>query len=109
MSDLPSFVNDLTLQLGVGVTVSAFLGLVVGYAVKKILKAFTILTGLYLASLMYLAYRGVITVHYDKVVRMAEDGVASMNSIWGYLATFAGGLPIGGSFLVGLAVGFKKG
>jgi uncharacterized membrane protein (Fun14 family) len=109
MSGLPSFVNDLTLQLGVGVTVSGFLGVVVGYAMKKVLKLFAIVTGLYLASLMYLAYRGVITVHYDKVVQVAEEGVASLNSVWGYLSTFAGGLPIGGSFLVGLAVGFKKG
>ena len=109
MSELPSFVNGVSLELGAGVTVSGFLGLVVGYAVKKVLKVFAILTGLYLASLTYLAYRGVITVHYDKVIQMAQDGVASLNSTWSNLATFAGGLPIGGAFLVGLAIGFKKG
>jgi uncharacterized membrane protein (Fun14 family) len=109
MSGLPSFVNDMTLQLGAGVTVGGFLGLVVGYAMKKVLKLFAILAGLYLASLTYLACSGVITVHYDKLVQVAEDGVTSLNSIWGYLSTFAGGLPIGGSFLVGLAVGFQKG
>jgi uncharacterized membrane protein (Fun14 family) len=90
-------------------TISGLLGVVVGYAIKKILKIFAILTGLYAVSLMYLSSQGVITFNYDKFSVLLENGFTWLKSSYGQLATFVGSMSIAAPFLIGLAIGFKKG
>jgi len=60
-------------------TISGLLGVVVGYAIKKI---FATLTRLYIASLTHLTSKGLTTVNCDKLTTLLEDGSTSLKGMW---------------------------
>lgn len=66
--DISPFVGDLAM--------GGFAGFSVGYFAKKFLKLVAVITGGYLASLMYLSSRGYLTVNWDKITA-STDGILS--------------------------------
>lgn len=96
---------QLVYQLGAG----GFLGFVVGYSVKKMIKILAIVAGLFTVGLLLLEYVGVINVNYDKLLEMVESltGTVGQSSDW--LAPVLARLPFAGSFVIGAAVGLKVG
>lgn len=98
-------ISPLIMQLGFG----GVLGFTMGYAIKKVLKILLILSGLYAASLQYLAYKGYITIHFDrisesfrKILELAQGGFTLPNFL-------TANIPFIGSFTAGLGLGFKTG
>ncbi len=105
-------------QLGGGIwTYIAFnagagfvLGFAVGYALKKVLKLLLLFLGLVTLLLLGLEYYGVIKVNYGKFVALVEQGLnMTRSTASGILSHALASLPFTGSFLAGLALGFKMG
>lgn len=98
---LPPIVYELGIG-GIG-------GFVVGYALKKISKLILILIGLFIAVLIYLGIKGVISVNYEALFTFISNlfGLAG-NAISWFVHTIAL-LPFAASFIVGFLLGFKLG
>jgi len=95
-------------QLGFG----GVMGFVVGFAIRKILKVLAVIAGLIFILTQYLAWKGFIDVHYDRVYEAAQG---LFQQFGGGVTTFSlpafltANVPLAGSFVVGLALGFKIG
>ena len=102
-----------------------FVGVLVGYALKKVIKLLSIVVGLFLAGLAYLQYQQVASINWDKLqslsaaaastivnsttsqVPMAGTNVSGSPTLIAAMSNF--GIPLTGSMAMGFAVGFMKG
>lgn len=91
--------SSLVFDMGIG----AFLGFVSGYAAKIVLKIFLILAGVYVASLLYLQQRDIISINQENLGK----AIPSLQ-LGGILQSLAGALPMGGGFLAGFYLGFRR-
>ncbi len=102
--------GDATTLIAVDVGIPAALGFVVGYTIKKIVKAALVLLGSFLLILFYLEERGVITINVERmgslVQNLTQRGYVQVEALMDFLISSA--LP-SGSFLIGLILGLKKG
>ena len=80
------------------------IGFIVGFAFKKLLKLALFIGGLYVASLYYLAQKGIITIDPQKLQQLAQEAT---NTVLHYafstgyaIANFAGAT-------VGFLIGWK--
>ena len=92
-------------QLGVG----AICGFIIGFAIKKALKLLIFLAGIFLSILVYLGYSGIITINFDKLLNAVKNLFGLGEQISGWLILVISTLPLTGSFIVGLILGFKVG
>lgn len=95
-------------QLGVEVGAGGLLGLLVGYASKKLAKLVAILAGLHLAFLAFLQTEGVVSVQWGTLARVAAE-IEGAYRVPDYLLGVIGVVPLGAGFATGLLIGFKKG
>jgi uncharacterized membrane protein (Fun14 family) len=88
--------------------------LLLGYALKKVVKIIAVVVGLFIAGLAYLQYQQIASVNWDKI----EDTIstianATTNTLDEYniesLTTTTLGIPLTGGISAGFAVGFMKG
>ncbi|MDQ3884545.1 MAG: FUN14 domain-containing protein [Thermoproteota archaeon] len=95
-------------------------GFLIGYAVKKGIKIILGLTGLFLAALTYLNYKGLISVDWVSITSMSNKAIAeiSTNSAGLVSSIFDSqvvptmmnfGVPLTGSFAAGFILGCLKG
>ena len=83
-----------------------------GYAAKKAAKVMAVLLGLLFILLQFLAYKNVITLHWDVVGEAANQALDSgvpQSAGQRFMAILTHNLPFGGAFAVGFWLGFKKG
>ena len=92
-------------QLGVG----AICGFIIGFAIKKALKLLILLVGIFLSILVYLGYSGIITINFDKLFDAVKNLFDLGQQISGWLILVISTLPLTGSFIAGLILGFKVG
>ena len=50
-----------------------FVGLLAGYAIKKILKIAAVIVGLFIAALAYMEYRRIIDVNWAKLQALSQN------------------------------------
>jgi len=84
-------------------------GFLVGYAIKKLVKLFLFLIGLFLLLLISLEYTGAIEIYYDK---LGEALMSVLNSVHGMLPEIMpvlSGLFYSLSFGTGFLLGLMKG
>jgi uncharacterized membrane protein (Fun14 family) len=91
-----------------------FGGILLGYALKKVVKLIAIVVGLFLAGLAYLQYQQVAFVNWAKVEGIISAIVnATTNTFNDYnieiLAMTNLGIPLIGGMSAGFTVGFMKG
>ena len=107
-----------------------FVGVLIGYAVKKVIKILAVIVGLFLAGLAYLQYHQVANVNWNKLHQVSEGalttlgnvttqipGISSSSSADGHaasatassLAMTSFGIPLTGSMSAGFTIGFMKG
>ena len=97
-----------------------FAGLLIGWAVKKVIKLVAIMAGLFLAGLAYLQYQQIASINWDKLEQISERVVntvanATTNMVDGghpevtELAITNFGIPLTSSISVGFTIGFMKG
>ena len=109
--------SSLATSIGIG----GFLGFLMGYAIKKILKIIIIVAGLLVGIIYYFQYNGLVALNWVKV----EETVSNLTSNFDGLSLNApflpgigdqifnaisnSGIPLTGGFAAGFAFGFSKG
>jgi len=89
-------------------------GIIIGYAVKKVLRIGLVIVGIFFAGIAYLRFQGILNVDWDKIELVSKNTIMTvMNSDTTGNTTnliFSNfGLPLTGSMAVGFAIGFMKG
>ena len=93
-----------------------FGGVLLGYALKKIVKLIAIIVGLFIAGLAYLQYQQIAYFDWNRIEGMVTATLGNVTSqISGSqegviaLAMSNFGIPLTSSLSAGLAIGFMKG
>ena len=97
-----------------------FAGILIGWALKKVIKLFAIISGLFLAGLAYLQYHQIAAINWYKV-EQASAGIVNTvinatkmvdggnQPATAELAITSFGVPLTSSISVGFTIGFLKG
>jgi uncharacterized membrane protein (Fun14 family) len=101
-----------------------FVGILIGYAVKKVIKIATVIVGLFLAGLAYLQYQQITSVNWNKLQTVAEGSITTLSNLTMQIPGISGGdshaaisslamtsfgIPLTGSMSAGFTIGFLKG
>ena len=114
--------GSLTATIGGGF----FAGILIGYALKKVVKILAIVVGLFFAGLVYLQYQQILSVNWDKLQSTSQNVVSTLanatTQISNQLSDVTGsnnhttplaisnvGIPLTGSMAMGFVIGFMKG
>jgi uncharacterized membrane protein (Fun14 family) len=89
-------------------------GLLLGFAIKKVVKLIAVVVGLFIAGLAYLQYQQIANFDWEKIERMITEIFGNIGSqISGQdissLALSNLGIPLTSGMSAGFAVGFVKG
>jgi uncharacterized membrane protein (Fun14 family) len=106
-------------------------GILIGYALKKVIKIVAVIVGLFLAGLAYLQYQQIANINWNKLQTVSEGAITTLSnliimqipgisnsSIAGdvhaaatasSLAITSFGIPLTGSMSAGFTIGFIKG
>ena len=102
-----------------------FLGILIGYALKKVIKMVAVIVGLFLAGLAYLQHQQIANINWNKLQTISEGTITTLSNaiiqIPGFgdsnhaaatassLAMTSFGIPLTGSMSAGFTIGFMKG
>jgi uncharacterized membrane protein (Fun14 family) len=102
-----------------------FVGLLIGYALKKVIKLLAVIVGLFLAGLAYLQYHQIANINWNKFQTISEDVITTLSNAivqmpaFGHtndqaatafsLAMTSFGIPLTGSMSARFTLGFMKG
>src|SRR5215204_858947 len=102
-----------------------FVGILIGYALKKVIKLLAVIVGLFLAALAYLQYHQIANINWNKLQTVSEGAITTLSNaiiqIPGFgdsshaaavttssLAMTSFGIPLTGSMSAGFTIGFMK-
>ncbi len=94
----------LMIEAGKELGFGAGIGFLVGFTLKRALRIFAFILGLYVLSLLWLADNGVITVNWEQAESLLSGAMGSINTL---VRTAVQALSFLGSFAVGFAIGLK--
>jgi uncharacterized membrane protein (Fun14 family) len=102
-----------------------FVGILIGYALKKTIKIAAIVVGLFLAGLAYLQYHQIASINWNKLQTVSEGAITTISNAIiqiqssgdvhaatatsSSLAMTSFGIPLTGSMSAGFTIGFIKG
>ncbi len=99
-----------------------FVGALVGYALKKVVKIAAIVVGLFLAGVAYLQYHQIVNIDWNKLQPLSQNAaitvlnaskyIPGLTNVSGHTTNFAMsglGLPLTGSIAIGFTLGFVRG
>ena len=104
-----------------------FVGVLIGYALKKVIKIAAVIVGLFLAGTAYLQYHQIANINWNKLQTVSEETITTLSNAIimqipgisagdGHAATTASslvmtsfGIPLTGSMSAGFTIGFMKG
>ena len=118
--------SSLATSIGIGglatsIGIGGFLGFLMGYAIKKILKIIIIAAGLLVGLFYYMQYNGLIALNWVKLEETIGNLMTNFNGFNLNAAFFPGvsdqllhaisnsGIPLTGGFAAGFAFGISKG
>jgi uncharacterized membrane protein (Fun14 family) len=58
-----------------------FIGVLIGYALKKIIKLLAVIVGLFLAGLAYLQYNQIATINWNKLQTLSEGTITTLSNM----------------------------
>ena len=113
---------NLNENLAVTVGGGFFGGILIGYALKKIIKIVTVIAGFFLAALAYLQYQQIANISWNKLQAISEDTLTTLANATQQIPVFEGysnaptelimtnlGIPLTGSLAIGFTIGFMRG
>ncbi|MGB7661794.1 MAG: FUN14 domain-containing protein [Nitrososphaeraceae archaeon] len=113
---------NLNENLAVTVRGGFFGGILIGYALKKIIKIVTVIAGFFLAALVYLQYQQIANISWDRLQAISEDTLTTLANATQQIPGFDGysnaptelimtnlGIPLTGSLAIGFTIGFMRG
>jgi uncharacterized membrane protein (Fun14 family) len=105
-----------------------FVGVLIGYALKKVIKLVAVIVGLFLAGLAYLQYNQIANINWNKLQTVSEGAITTLSNALtqipgvssgsggdvhaaatASLAMTSFGIPLTGSMSAGFTIGFIKG
>jgi uncharacterized membrane protein (Fun14 family) len=104
-----------------------FVGILIGYALKKAIKLVAVIFGLFLAGLAYLQYYQIANINWNKLQQMSEGAITTLANLSTQIPGISGtadshaaattaslamtsfGIPLTGSISAGFTIGFIKG
>jgi uncharacterized membrane protein (Fun14 family) len=101
-----------------------FGGILIGYALKKIIKIVAIIAGFFLAALAYPQYQQIANINWDRLQAISENTVTTLANATQQIPGFDGningnipaelvmtnlGIPLTGSLAIGFTIGFMRG
>jgi uncharacterized membrane protein (Fun14 family) len=107
-----------------------FVGILIGYALKKVIKIVAVIIGLFLAGLTYLQYHQIANINWNKLQTVSEGAITTLSNLIimqipgissgsggdvhaaaraSSLAMTSFGIPLTGSMSAGFTIGFMKG
>ena len=103
-----------------------FVGVLIGYALKKVIKIVAVIVGLFLAGLAYLQSQQIFNVNWNKLQQISEGAITTLSNAiimqipgigdstsnhaaTASLAMTSFGIPLTGSTSAGFTLGFMKG
>jgi uncharacterized membrane protein (Fun14 family) len=103
-----------------------FVGVLIGYALKKVIKLAAVIVGLLLAGLAYLQSLQIATINWNKLQTLSESAIATLSNVVMQIPGISSsvdsshtatasvamtnfGIPLTGSMSAGVTVGFMKG
>jgi uncharacterized membrane protein (Fun14 family) len=105
--------------------VAFFVSILIGYALKKVIKMVAVVAGLFLAGLAYLQSQQIANINWNKLQTVSEGvittlsnltmqipGISSSSDVHSAstsLALTSFGIPLTGSMSAGFTIGFIKG
>ena len=103
-----------------GIVGGGFLiGLITGYAIKKLIKLAAVIVGLFIAALAYLEYQRIINVDWHKVQAISHSGIDWVADALTHVSSTMGashpgtlsniGIPLVSSVSAGFAVELVRG
>jgi uncharacterized membrane protein (Fun14 family) len=106
--------TDILTSMSATIGGGFFGGLLLGYALKKVVKLIAVVVGLFVAGLAYLQYQQIASVNWDKIEgTISTIANTTTNTVNEYniesLATTSLGIPLTGGISAGFAIGFMKG
>src|ERR687890_1064156 len=57
-----------------------FVGILIGYALKKVIKMVAVIVGLFLAGLAYLQYHQIANINWNKLQTVSEGTIATLSN-----------------------------
>jgi uncharacterized membrane protein (Fun14 family) len=57
-----------------------FVGVLIGYALKKVIKLAAVIVGLFFAGLAYLQYHQIANVNWNKLQTVSEDAITTLSN-----------------------------
>ena len=57
-----------------------FVGILIGYALKKVIKLLAVIIGLFLAGLAYLQYHQIANVNWNKLQTVSEGAITTVSN-----------------------------
>jgi uncharacterized membrane protein (Fun14 family) len=64
-----------------------FAGILIGYALKKVVKLIAVVVGLFLAGLAYLQYQQIVVISWNKIPRLSQNAASALANRFLVLAT----------------------
>jgi uncharacterized membrane protein (Fun14 family) len=106
-----------------------FVGILIGYALKKVIKLLAVIVGLFLAGLAYLQYHQIANINWNKLQQISEGALITLANVTTQIPGISGssvadsyaaatasslamtsfGIPLTGSMSAGFTIGFIKG
>ncbi len=96
-----------------------FLGLITGYAIKKVIRLAAVIVGLFIAALAYLEYQRILNVDWNRVQAVSQNGIDWVADALTHVsnnidATHSGtlsyiGVALASSVSAGFAIGLVRG
>ena len=113
---------NLNENLAVTVEGGFFGGILIGYALKKIIKIVTVIAGFFLAALVYLQYQQIANISWDRLQAISEDTLITLANATQQIPGFDShgnaptelvmtnlGIPLTGSLAIEFTIGFMRG
>src|ERR671924_6998 len=57
-----------------------FVGILIGYALKKVIKMVAVIVGLFLAELAYLQYHQIANINWNKLQQVSEGAITTLSN-----------------------------
>jgi uncharacterized membrane protein (Fun14 family) len=57
-----------------------FVGILIGYALKKVIKIVAVILGLFLAALAYLHYHQIANINWSELQTVSEDAITTLSN-----------------------------
>ena len=110
------YINSIAATIGGGF----FAGILIGHALKKVVKVVAIVVGLFLVGLAYLQFQQIVAINWNKVPQLSQNIVTTIANATTQIPGFNSGhsadivmsnfgIPLTGSVSMGFAIGFMRG